>query len=214
MRRTSTTSGAAPSHGPTMGGCSHDSQRHMAPVECSSDRVGGAAGRAGTVALPLACPGGAGWATVLHRGRPTGGDLCTKVDRHQRRSCPTVPGDDLRQGRAADRQPVSTWNAQRTAWRIRRLEQEARRLAAEIQARPIVGAADILARLDIVAAMWGPDGTISEPGAPLAEMLALLDEIARSAPGFQPTWRRCRGIMRVVEPSTKQSSAKPTTACQ
>lgn len=78
------------------------------------------------------------------------------------------------------------------AWRIRRLEQEARRLAAEIQARPVVGAADVLARLDIIAAMWSPDGTISEPGAPLVEVLALLDEIARGAPGFQPTWRRCR----------------------
>jgi hypothetical protein len=79
-----------------------------------------------------------------------------------------------------------------TAWRIRGLEQEARRLAAEIQARPVAGTADVLARLDIIAAMWGPDGTISEPGAPLAAVLALLDEIARSAPGFRPTWRRCR----------------------
>lgn len=78
------------------------------------------------------------------------------------------------------------------AWRIRRLEQEARRLAAEIQTRPVAGTADVLARLDIIAAMWGPDGTITEPGAPLAEVLALLDEIARGAPGFQPTWRRCR----------------------
>lgn len=81
------------------------------------------------------------------------------------------------------------------AWRIRRLEQEARRLAAEIQARPVAGIADILARLDVIAAVWGPDGTISEPGAPLAEVLALLDEIARCAPGFQPTWRRCRRVM-------------------
>lgn len=79
-----------------------------------------------------------------------------------------------------------------TAWRIRRLEQEARCLAAEIQARPVAGTADLLARLDVIAAMWGPDGTISEPGAPLAEVLALLEEIARGAPGFQPTWRRCR----------------------
>lgn len=39
------------------------------------------------------------------------------------------------------------------AWRIRRLEQEARRLAAEILARPIAGALDVLARLDIIAAM-------------------------------------------------------------
>ncbi|WP_434626063.1 hypothetical protein [Azospirillum sp. B2RO_4] len=78
------------------------------------------------------------------------------------------------------------------AWRIRRLEQEARRLAAEIQTRPVAGTVDVLARLDIIAAMWGPDGTITDPGAPLAEVLALLDEIARGAPGFQPTWRRCR----------------------
>lgn len=85
------------------------------------------------------------------------------------------------------------------AWRIRRLEQEARRLAAEIRARPVVGAADIVARLDVIAAMWHPDGTISEPGAPLAEVLALLDEIARSSPGFQPTWRRCRQVMQVGE---------------
>ncbi|KAA0597774.1 hypothetical protein J2848_001746 [Azospirillum lipoferum] len=73
------------------------------------------------------------------------------------------------------------------AWRVRRLEQEARRLAAEIQARPVAGAADMLVRLDIIATMWGPDGTIDEPGAPLAEVLALLDEIARGALGFQPT---------------------------
>lgn len=90
------------------------------------------------------------------------------------------------------------------AWRIRRLEQEARRLAAEIQARPVAGAADMLARLDIIAAMWGPDGTISEPGAPLAEVLALLDELARSAPGFQPTWRRCRRVMLMGESEPPQ----------
>ncbi|MGA1858830.1 hypothetical protein VH569_22805 [Azospirillum sp. 11R-A] len=84
-------------------------------------------------------------------------------------------------------------------WRIRGLEQEARRLAAEIQARPVAGTADVLARLDIIAAMWGPDGTISEPGAPLAEVLALLDEIARSAPGFQPTWRLCLQVARQME---------------
>ncbi len=86
-----------------------------------------------------------------------------------------------------------------TAWRIRRLEQEARRLAADIQARPVAGTADVLARLDIIAAMWEPDGTISEPGAPLAEVLALLDELARCSPGFQPTWRRCRQVMQVGE---------------
>jgi hypothetical protein len=57
----------------------------------------------------------------------------------------------------------------------------------------------MLARLDIIAAMWGPDGTISEPGTPLAEVLALLDEIARCVPGFQPTWRRCRQVMQVGE---------------
>lgn len=85
------------------------------------------------------------------------------------------------------------------AWRVRRLEQEARGLAAEIQARPVAGTADILARLDVIAAMWEPDGTISEPGAPLAEVLALLDEIARGAPGFQPTWRRCRRVMMMEE---------------
>ncbi|CAO3401842.1 hypothetical protein [Azospirillum palustre] len=84
-------------------------------------------------------------------------------------------------------------------WRIRRLEQEARRLAAEIQARPVTGTADVLARLDVIAAMWGPDGTISEPGAPLAEVLALLDEIARGVPGFQPRWRRCRRVMLMEE---------------
>ncbi|CAO3350917.1 hypothetical protein [Azospirillum palustre] len=84
-------------------------------------------------------------------------------------------------------------------WRVRRLEQEARGLAAEIQARPVAGAADVLARLDVIAAMWGPDGTISEPGAPLAEVLALLDGIARSSPGFQPTWRRCRQVTQVGE---------------
>lgn len=85
------------------------------------------------------------------------------------------------------------------AWRVRRLEQEARRLAAVIQTQPVAGTADILARLDVIAAMWGPDGTISEPGAPLAEVLALLDEIARCAPGFQPTWRRCRQVTQVGE---------------
>lgn len=85
------------------------------------------------------------------------------------------------------------------AWRIRRLEQEARRLAAEIEAGPVVSTADVLARLDIIAAMWGSDGTISEPGAPLAEVLALLDELARGAPGFQPTWRRCRQVTQVEE---------------
>ncbi|WP_377810859.1 hypothetical protein ABNQ38_29395 [Azospirillum sp. A29] len=85
------------------------------------------------------------------------------------------------------------------AWRIRRLEQEARRLAAEIQARPVAGTADVLARLDVIAAMWGPDGTISEQSAPLGEVLALLDEIARAAPGFQPTWRRCRRAMLMGE---------------
>lgn len=84
-------------------------------------------------------------------------------------------------------------------WRARWLEQEARRLAAVIQTQPVAGTADILARLDIIAAMWGPDGTISEPGAPLAEVLALLDEIARCAPGFQPTWRRCRRAMQMEE---------------
>lgn len=95
-----------------------------------------------------------------------------------------------------------------TAWRIRWLEQEARRLTAEVQARPVAGAADILARLDIIAAMWGPDGTISEPGAPLAELLALLDEIARGAPGFQPTWRRCRRavLMKECEPLRQRTS--------
>ncbi len=86
-----------------------------------------------------------------------------------------------------------------TAWRIRQLEQEARHLAAEIEARPDAGTADVLARLDIIAAMWGPDGTISEPGAPLAAVLALLDEIARCSPGFQPTWRRCRRAMLMEE---------------
>ncbi|CAO3407833.1 hypothetical protein [Azospirillum largimobile] len=85
------------------------------------------------------------------------------------------------------------------AWRIRRLELEARRLVAEIQARPVAGAADVLARLDIIAAMWGPDGTITEPGAPLAQVLALLDELARGAPGFQPTWRRCRQVTVMEE---------------
>ncbi|WP_434615388.1 hypothetical protein [Azospirillum sp. B2RO_4] len=85
------------------------------------------------------------------------------------------------------------------AWRVRRLEQEARRLAAEIQAQPVAGIADVLARLDIIAAMWGPEGTISEPGAPLVAVLALLDEIARSAPGFQPTWRRCRQVTQLGE---------------
>lgn len=86
-----------------------------------------------------------------------------------------------------------------SAWRIGRLEQEARRLAAEIQSRPVAGTADVLARLDIIAAMWGPDGTITEPGAPLVEVLALLDEIARGAPGFQPTWGRCRQATLVEE---------------
>lgn len=85
------------------------------------------------------------------------------------------------------------------AWRVRRLEQEARRLAAGIQARPVAGAVDVLARLDIIATMWGPDGTITEPGAPLVEVLALLDEIAQGAPGFQPTWRRCRQVMQIAE---------------
>ncbi|MBK1842452.1 hypothetical protein JHL17_34160 [Azospirillum sp. YIM B02556] len=80
------------------------------------------------------------------------------------------------------------------AWRVRRLEQEARRLAAEMRARPVIGAADVLARLDVIAAMWGPDGTITEPGAPLAEVLELLDELSRSVPGFTATWRRCRQI--------------------
>ncbi|WP_042693623.1 hypothetical protein [Azospirillum sp. B506] len=98
------------------------------------------------------------------------------------------------------------------AWRIRRLEQEARRLAAEIQTRPVAGTADVLARLDVIAAMWGPDGSITEPGAPLVEVLALLDEIARGAPGFQPTWSRCRVAMRVAETSMRQSPAKPATA--
>jgi hypothetical protein len=84
-------------------------------------------------------------------------------------------------------------------WRVRRLEQEARRLASNIQAQPVAGTADVLARLDIIAAMWSPDGTISEPGAPLTAVLALLDELARSAPGFQPTWSRCRWIAQTVE---------------
>lgn len=86
-----------------------------------------------------------------------------------------------------------------TTWRVRRLEQEAQRLAAEIQAQPVAGAADVLAKLDIIAAMWGPDGTIREPGAPLVEMLALLDELARGAPRFQPTWRRCRRVAQTVD---------------
>lgn len=85
------------------------------------------------------------------------------------------------------------------AWRVRRLEQEARRLAAEIQARPVARTADVLVRLDVIAAMWGPDGSVDEPGAPLAEVLALLDEIARSAPEFQPTWRRCRQFLQIEE---------------
>ncbi|PWC39277.1 hypothetical protein [Azospirillum sp. TSO35-2] len=84
-----------------------------------------------------------------------------------------------------------------SAWRVRRLELEARRLAAEIQTRPVAGTADILVRLDVIAAMWGPDGTITEPGAPLVEVLALLDEIARGAPSFQPTWGRCRQVILV-----------------
>ncbi|CAO3405712.1 hypothetical protein [Azospirillum largimobile] len=86
-----------------------------------------------------------------------------------------------------------------TAWRVRWLKQEAQRLAAEIQVRPVTGTADVLARLDVIAAMWGPDGTISAARAPLAEVLALLDEIARGAPGFQPTWRRCRRAMLMEE---------------
>ncbi|MBK1838009.1 hypothetical protein JHL17_11350 [Azospirillum sp. YIM B02556] len=87
-------------------------------------------------------------------------------------------------------------------WRVRRLEQEARRLAAEIRARPVTGAADVLARLDVIAAMWGPDGTITEPGAPLAEVLALLDELSRSVPGFTATWRRCRRAGEAAEAKT------------
>ncbi len=92
-------------------------------------------------------------------------------------------------------------------WRARRLEQEARRLAAVIQTQPVTSTADVLARLDIIAAMWGSDGTLSESGAPLAEVLALLDEIARCAPGFQPTWRRCRGIAQTVDADISLSYA-------
>lgn len=94
-------------------------------------------------------------------------------------------------------------------WRVRRLEREARRLASNVQTRPVAGTAGVLVRLDIIAAMWEPDGTISEPGAPLAEVLALLDELARCSPGFQPTWKRCRRVMQDAE---KCNDTPPTTA--
>lgn len=46
-----------------------------------------------------------------------------------------------------------------------------------------VHTADMLARLDVIAAMWGPDGMISEPGGTLVELPALLDELARGRTG-------------------------------
>lgn len=39
-------------------------------------------------------------------------------------------------------------------------------LAAEIQALPVACTADALARLGVIAGLWGPDSMIREPGAP------------------------------------------------
>ncbi len=73
--------------------------------------------------------------------------------------------------------------------RARRLEEEARRLARAAGRAPLTRTRDVLARLDLIAAMWGEDGTLAEPAAPLAELLALMDELTRHAPDFVPTWR-------------------------
>lgn len=152
-------------------------------------------------------------AELLTRGQPTGAGHSVLVGR-VRYSSPAelealpAPGWAVISDEAAQRfQAMIAAKAARlrggkpgqemsggVAWRVRRLEQEARRLAAEMRARPVAGAADVLARLDVIAAMWGPDGTITEPGAPLAEVLALLDELSRSVPGFTATWRRCRQV--------------------
>lgn len=72
------------------------------------------------------------------------------------------------------------------------LAQEARLLALRIRCAPVTSTADVLARLDVIAAMWGPAGEIAEPGAPLAEVLALMEALSRCAPGFVPTWIRRR----------------------
>ncbi|WP_431855292.1 hypothetical protein [Azospirillum sp.] len=76
--------------------------------------------------------------------------------------------------------------------RAQQLANEGLRLAASIRRAPINKPADVLARLDLIAAMWGPAGEIGEPGAPLAEVLALIEALSRHAPQFTPTWTRRR----------------------
>ncbi len=76
----------------------------------------------------------------------------------------------------------------------RQLGEEAAWIAAAIRRAPITSSADVLARLDILTVQWNASGEIADPGRLLAELLVLMEAIARRRPQFVPTWTRRRAV--------------------
>ncbi|WP_207458673.1 hypothetical protein [Azospirillum sp. SYSU D00513] len=71
-----------------------------------------------------------------------------------------------------------------------RLAEEAQRIAGAIRRAPLTGPADMLARLDLITAEWDRTGGIKDPGKPLAELLSLMEALARNRPDFVPSWNQ------------------------
>lgn len=134
-------------------------------------------------------------ATILQKSPPTGWERMDPAAMEARRRRIGRIHAELEDG-----QPGRT--ARRLEERARDLDIEAQRIAQRIHTAPVHGPADVLARLDAIAARWDAGGALADQGEALAELLALIDALTRCAPaGFTATWRRRRQRGRDTTPS-------------
>ncbi len=83
--------------------------------------------------------------------------------------------------------------------RAHALEAQAHQLAQRVRTAPVATLEDVAARLDLIAARWSPAGILEDERGALAEVLALLEAISRSRPGFTPAWGERRRMQAQAE---------------